>query len=95
MPLGCSPVPVLNPSKLCHTHHHPLPSHGLSLPDPQDGCRTPLSAPRVLLAEDNRDLQQILTRQLNRLGLEVVGAMNGREAALWPSLPWRRKTHST
>jgi CheY-like chemotaxis protein len=34
-----------------------------------------------LLAEDNRDLLQICARQLNRLGLEVLGVANGRDAA--------------
>jgi CheY-like chemotaxis protein len=33
-----------------------------------------------LLAEDNRDLQQILARQFTLLGLEVVGVTNGRDA---------------
>jgi len=32
------------------------------------------------VAEDNRDLQQIFARQLNLLGLEVVGVGNGRDA---------------
>ena len=35
---------------------------------------------RVLLAEDNRDLMQIFARQLNMLGLEVLGVSNGRDA---------------
>jgi CheY-like chemotaxis protein len=33
-----------------------------------------------LLAEDNRDLQQILAHQLTFLGLQVVGVTNGRDA---------------
>jgi CheY-like chemotaxis protein len=33
-----------------------------------------------LLAEDNCDLQRILSRRLNLLGLEVVSVTNGREA---------------
>jgi CheY-like chemotaxis protein len=42
----------------------------------------PPSAPaRVLLAEDNRDLQQIFARQLTFLGLEVLAVTNGRDAA--------------
>lgn len=36
---------------------------------------------RVLLAEDNRDLQQIFARQLTFLGLEVLAVTNGRDAA--------------
>jgi CheY-like chemotaxis protein len=36
--------------------------------------------PRVLLAEDNRDLQRILAHQLTFLGLEVIGVTNGRDA---------------
>ncbi len=36
--------------------------------------------PRVLLADDNRDLQQILAQQLVLLGLEVLGVSNGRDA---------------
>ncbi len=36
--------------------------------------------PRVLLAEDNRDLQQIFAHQLTLLGLEVIGVSNGRDA---------------
>jgi CheY-like chemotaxis protein len=41
-----------------------------------------MSTPRrVLLAEDNRDLMQIFARQLNVLGLEVLGVSNGRDAA--------------
>jgi CheY-like chemotaxis protein len=35
---------------------------------------------RALLAEDNRDLQQIFARQLTSLGLEVVAVTNGRAA---------------
>ena len=35
---------------------------------------------RVLLAEDNRDLLKIFARQLNLLGLEVLGVTNGRDA---------------
>jgi CheY-like chemotaxis protein len=35
---------------------------------------------RVLLAEDNRDLQQIFAHQLTLLGLEVIGVSNGRDA---------------
>jgi len=38
------------------------------------------SSPRVLVAEDNSDLQQIFARQLTLLGLEVVGVGNGRDA---------------
>jgi CheY-like chemotaxis protein len=34
----------------------------------------------VLLAEDNRDLQQIFARQLTFLGLEVLAVTNGRDA---------------
>jgi CheY-like chemotaxis protein len=35
---------------------------------------------RVLLADDNRDLQLIFASQLVLLGLEVVGVSNGRDA---------------
>ena len=35
---------------------------------------------RVLVAEDNRDLQNVFARQLTLLGLEVVGVANGRDA---------------
>ena len=49
---------------------------------PQDGSPADPSALRVLLAEDNRDLQQILARRLRFLELEVVAAMNGREAVI-------------
>jgi CheY-like chemotaxis protein len=35
---------------------------------------------RILLAEDNHDLQQIFAHQLTMLGLEVVGVSNGRDA---------------
>ena len=38
------------------------------------------SSPRVLLADDHRDLQLVLERQLTLMGLEVVGAANGRDA---------------
>lgn len=45
------------------------------------GTRSTAGRPRrVLLAEDNRDLMQILARQLNVLGLEVLGVANGRDA---------------
>ena len=54
---------------------------GPSAPSPRDAGLVHLSALRVLLAEDNRDLQQIFARRLNLLGLEVVGVTNGREAA--------------
>lgn len=40
----------------------------------------PETLPRVLVAEDNSDLQQIFARQLTLLGLEVVGVGNGRDA---------------
>jgi CheY-like chemotaxis protein len=36
--------------------------------------------PRVLLAEDNHDLQQVFAHQLTLLGLEVVSVTNGRDA---------------
>ncbi len=36
--------------------------------------------PRVLLAEDNRDLQLIFARQLNLLGLDVIAVGNGLDA---------------
>ena len=36
--------------------------------------------PRILLAEDHRDLQEVLARQLGLMGLEVVGVTNGRDA---------------
>jgi CheY-like chemotaxis protein len=36
--------------------------------------------PRVLLAEDNRDLQHVFAGQLTLLGLEVIGVTNGRDA---------------
>jgi len=36
--------------------------------------------PRILLADDNRDLQQIVAQQLVLLGLEVLGVSNGRAA---------------
>ncbi|WP_148598384.1 response regulator [Aquisphaera giovannonii] len=38
-------------------------------------------APRVLLAEDNGDMREILARQLALMGLEVLGVANGRHAA--------------
>jgi CheY-like chemotaxis protein len=38
-------------------------------------------AKRVLVAEDNHDLREVFARQLNLLGLEVVGIGNGRDAA--------------
>jgi CheY-like chemotaxis protein len=38
------------------------------------------SWPRVLLADDHRDLQSVLARQLTLIGLEVVGVTNGRDA---------------
>lgn len=53
-----------------------------AVPSPQDAGLADRSAPRVLLADDNRDLHPIFRRQLNLLGLEVVGVTNGREAAL-------------
>ena len=37
-------------------------------------------APRVLLAEDNRDLHRVFVSQLTLLGLEVVGVTNGLDA---------------
>lgn len=40
----------------------------------------PRATPRVLLAEDNRDLLLILSRQLAHLGLEVHSVSNGRDA---------------
>ena len=40
----------------------------------------PEMLPRVLVAEDNRDLRLIFARQLNLLGLEVVAVDNGRDA---------------
>jgi CheY-like chemotaxis protein len=42
------------------------------------GSESPL---RVLVADDNSDLRQIFSRQLNLLGLEAVGVGNGRDAA--------------
>ena len=55
---------------------------GPAVPGPRDAGLAHRSAPRVLLADDNRDLHPIFRRQLNLLGLEVVGVTNGREAAL-------------
>ena len=61
------------------------PSGPGSLANPEAGSSgdtsSPPSAPaRVLLAEDNRDLQQIFARQLTFLGLEVLAVTNGRDA---------------
>ncbi len=47
---------------------------------PEEASPASKLAPRVLVAEDNLDMQQIFARQLNLLGLEVVGVGNGRDA---------------
>jgi CheY-like chemotaxis protein len=69
-----------------------MPEVGRSAPDagakftpsgsalPQAASPAPELPPRVLLAEDNCDLQQIFARQLTLLGLGVVGVSNGRDA---------------
>jgi CheY-like chemotaxis protein len=49
-------------------------------PRPEAASLDPQFPPRVLVAEDNVDLRQIFARQLNLLGLEVVGVSNGRDA---------------
>ncbi len=54
---------------------------GSVLPRPEEVNLAPGLPPRVLVAEDSRDLQQIFTRQLTLLGLEVIGVSNGRDAA--------------
>jgi CheY-like chemotaxis protein len=56
------------------------PPPGSPSPRPEEVSRASELPPRVLLAEDNRDLQQIFARQLTLLGLEVVGVTNGRDA---------------
>jgi CheY-like chemotaxis protein len=75
-------------------HQEAVPEVGPSPPDAGAKFASPASAlpraeevsldpelpPRVLVAEDNRDLQQIFARQLTLLGLEVVGVSNGRDA---------------
>ncbi len=53
---------------------------GFVLPRPEETGLAPELPPRVLVAEDNCDLQQIFARQLTLLGLEVVGVSNGRDA---------------
>jgi len=55
---------------------------GSALPRPEEVglALAPELPPRVLVAEDNFDLQQIFARQLTLLGLEVVGVGNGRDA---------------
>ena len=53
---------------------------GSALPRPEEVGLAPELPPRVLVAEDNFDLQRILARQLTLLGLEVVEAGNGRDA---------------
>ena len=55
-------------------------SPGSALPQPEEVGLAPELPPRVLVAEDNFDLQQIFARQLTLLGLEVVGVGNGRDA---------------
>ncbi len=57
--------PVLSESRRSHPVEVPL---------------VPELPPRVLVAEDNSDLQPIFARQLSLLGLEVVGVGNGRDA---------------
>ena len=57
-----------------------LAPQGSALPRPEEVGMAPALPPRVLVAEDNFDLQQIFARQLTLLGLEVVGAGNGRDA---------------
>ena len=75
-------------------HREVVPEVGPSAPRAGAGLTPPASAlprleemslvpelpPRVLVAEDNSDLQPIFARQLNLLGLEVVGVSNGRDA---------------
>ena len=56
------------------------PASSLESARQEDAEPIPESPPRVLLAEDHRDLQQVLARQLTLLGLEVVGVSNGRDA---------------
>ena len=51
-----------------------------ALPRLEEMSLAPELPPRVLVAEDNSDLQPIFARQLNLLGLEVVGVSNGRDA---------------
>ncbi len=53
---------------------------GSAVPRPEEVSLDPELPPRVLVAEDNSDLQQIFARQLTLLGLEVVGVGNGRDA---------------
>jgi len=55
-------------------------SPGPAPPRPEEVGLAPELPPRVLVAEDNFDLQQIFAKQLTLLGLEVVGAGNGRDA---------------
>ncbi len=55
-------------------------SPGSVLPRLEEASVAPELPPRVLVAEDNCDLQQIFARQLTLLGLEVVGVGNGRDA---------------
>ncbi|WP_165234483.1 response regulator [Aquisphaera insulae] len=54
------------------------PAEDRSAPEDVPGGPMP---PRVLLAEDNRDMREIFARQLSLMGLEVVGVGNGRHAA--------------
>jgi CheY-like chemotaxis protein len=55
-------------------------SPGSELPRTEEVSLAPELPPRVLVAEDNHDLQQIFARQLTLLGLEIVGVSNGRDA---------------
>ena len=58
----------------------PAAPPGSAPPRPEEVGLAPELPPRVLVAEDNFDLQQIFARQLTLLGLEVVGVGNGRDA---------------
>ena len=53
---------------------------GSALPRLEGVTLDPELPPRVLVAEDNSDLQPIFARQLNLIGLDVVGVGNGRDA---------------
>jgi len=59
--------------------------------EPGQVARDPIVAPRTLVAEDNEDLLQLLTRALQRDGHEVVQARNGFELMHWVDLmtEWR------
>ncbi|HEX5052533.1 MAG TPA: response regulator [Planctomycetota bacterium] len=72
--------------------HSPAIERQAVEPDMEYEPTTSIAAPRILVAEDNRDMLNLLTRALRRGGHDVVQAHDGFELMRWieSMMDWRQ-----